>query len=102
MPQMPLATGGHAVPVLKLGTHQSKAYTGTAGVIDNATASTTEVVRVVCTTAAYIAFGTAPTATTSDIPVSANVPEYFFIVPGHKVSAVQQASGGTLHVTECV
>ncbi len=84
----------------KPGTSQVKAYTGTAGVIDNAIGAGTNVVRVFCTTAAYIAFGTAPTATTSDIPVPANTPEYFLISPGHKVSAVQSASGGNLHVTE--
>ena len=84
----------------KAGTTQVKAYTGTAGVIDNAVGSQTRVVRVVTTTAAHIAFGAAPTATTSDVYMPAGVAEYFAITPGEKVSAVQVASGGNLHVTE--
>lgn len=74
------------------------AYTGTAGVISNAV--TASIVRIVCTTAAYIAFGSNPTATAADMYIGADTPEYFRITPGHKVSAVQVAAGGTLHVTE--
>jgi hypothetical protein len=87
---------------VKPGTHQKKAYTGTAGTIDNAISSGVSIVRIVCTSAAYVAFGTAPTATTNDIYVPANTPEYF-AVPDNgtwKVSAIQDSAGGTLHVTE--
>lgn len=82
------------------GTTQVASYTGTAGTISNAVGSQTRVVRVWLSTAGYIAFGAAPTATTSDIPMPANTPEYFIIAPGEKVSAIQSASGGNLHVTE--
>lgn len=82
------------------GTHQTVSYTGTHGVITNATNASTQVIRVVCTTAAYIAIGTAPVATTSDMYVPANVPEYFIVNGARKVSAVQVSSGGALHVTE--
>lgn len=85
----------------KPGITQVKAYTGTAGVIDNAISNGVTVVRVWLSTAGYIAIGAAPTATTSDIPMPANTPEYFIVPPGAKVSAVQAASGGNLHVTEC-
>lgn len=83
-------------------THQKKAYTGTAGTIDNAIAEGVEIIRVVLTSAGYIAIGADPTATTSDVYMPANVPEYFVVSPGGtiKVSAVQAASGGDLHVTE--
>lgn len=86
----------------RLGTHQSVAYTGTAGTISNAVGSGCRKVRVLCTTAAYIVIGSSPTATTSDVYVPATVPEYFLISPGEKVSAVQVSAGGTLHVTEIV
>jgi hypothetical protein len=81
-------------------THQSVAYTGTAGVIANAVGSQTNVVRILVTSAAHVAFGAAPSATTSDMLMAANVPETFVITPGQKVSAVQASAGGTLHVTE--
>lgn len=81
-------------------TTQVKAYTGTAGVIDNAVGGQTRVVRIVVTSAAHIAIGGTPTATTSDVYMPANVAEYFLINPGEKVSAVQVSAGGNLHVTE--
>ena len=80
-------------------TTQTVSYTGTAGTISNAVNSS--IVRVVCTTAAYVAIGSAPTADTGDMYVAADQPEYFRVVPGSdKVSAVQVASGGSLYVTE--
>lgn len=83
-------------------THQKVAYTGTAGTISNAVGADISVVRVVCTTAAYIAIAKSPTATANDVYMPANVPEYFTLRPGEKVSAIQVSSGGTLHVTEMV
>jgi hypothetical protein len=85
----------------RLGTHQSVAYTGTAGTIATAISSGIHKVRVYVTTAAYIKIGKDVTATTSDVPMAADAPEYFTIKQGEKVSAVQVTSGGTLHVTEC-
>lgn len=82
------------------GATQSVAYTGTAGTISNAVGAQTYQVRVWCTSQAYIAFGASPTATTSDIPIPANTPEYFTITPGQKVSAVRDSTSGTLFVTE--
>lgn len=83
-----------------LGTHQSVAYTGTAGTISTAITSGVQKVRVVVTTAAYVKIGTSPTATTSDVYMAADAPEYFTVKEGQKVSAIQVSSGGTLHVTE--
>lgn len=80
------------------GTHQSVAYTGTAGTITNGVGAQIRAVRVVVTSAAYISFK--GTATTSDIYIPADKPEVFAIEPGDKVSAIQVSSGGTLHVTE--
>lgn len=81
---------------------QNVAYTGTHGVITNGFGSQTRCVKVTLTTAGFIAFGTAPAATTSDMYMPAGVPDYYRVNPGEKVSAVQSASGGTMYVTEMV
>ncbi len=86
----------------RLSTHQSVAYSGTAGTITNAVGSQTYKVRVVVTTDAYILIGNNPTATTSDVYLPAELPEYFSITPGMKVSAIRVADSGSLHVTEVV
>lgn len=99
MPASNTPTLVRGVQALSPVTHQSVAYTGTHGVITNAVKGT--IIRVVVTSDAYIALGSAPTATTSDVYLPANTPEYFRAVSGTtKVSAIQLATGGTLHVTE--
>lgn len=80
-------------------TSQTVAYTGTAGKISNAVGNV-HVVRVVCTSDAFVNISKAGTATTSDVFMPANAIEYFDITPGEKVSAIQSSSGGNLHVTE--
>lgn len=85
----------------RLGTHQSVAYTGTAGTIANPVSSQTYKVRVVVTSAAYVKIADGTTvATASDVYMPADSAEYFSITPGQKVSAIQVSAGGTLHVTE--
>lgn len=84
----------------RAGAHQKVAFTGTAGTITNGVSVGVNVVRVVLTSAGYIAIGAAPTATANDVYVPANWPEYFVITPGQKVSAIQASAGGDLHVTE--
>jgi hypothetical protein len=86
--------------IFRPSTHQSVAYTATAGTISNAVGAQTRYVRIVVTTAAYYAIGGAPTATTSDVYIPANVPEIIQISPGEKVSAVRVSGDGALHVTE--
>lgn len=94
------------LPGVQLGgilTTQNVAYTGTAGAIANAVGGQTgdfRVIRIMTTTASFIAVGTNPTATTSDMPLPANSPEYFVVPAGYKVSAIQSATAGTLYVTE--
>lgn len=80
------------------GITQSKAYTGTAAAID--TKLTTTKVRIWASTDCFVAFGASPTATSSDMPITALQPEYFDITPGHKISAIRQSASGTLYVTE--
>jgi hypothetical protein len=87
-------------PSSRQGTTQKVAYTGTAGTIPNGVGAQTYQVRIVCTTGAFVLIGDSPTATTSDMPTFADLPEYFSITPGQKVSAIQSSSGGTLYVAE--
>lgn len=84
----------------RLGTHQSAAYTGTAGTITNAISDQVVKIRVVVTSAAYVKVGNSPTATTADPYMPADSVEYFTVSAGMKVSAIQVSAGGTLHVTE--
>lgn len=88
----------NGVQALRLRTAQKAAYTGTAGTIANP--MDCSIVRVVCTTAAYIKIDVNPTATTNDHYIGPEIPEYFRCRPGDKVSAVQVAASGTLHVSE--
>lgn len=83
-------------------TSQSVAYTATAGVISNAFGAHTKLVRVILTTAGYIKFDHQSNlaATTSDLYMSAGIPEYFSVNPGEKVSAIRESASGTLYVTE--
>ena len=84
----------------RLGRHQSVSYTGTAGTISNAIGDGVMKVRVVVTSAAYIKIGKSPTATSSDVYMPADSVEYFTVMAGEKVSAIQVSDSGTLHVTE--
>jgi hypothetical protein len=59
-------------------------------------------VRVFTTTIAHIAIGASPTATARDCPLPASVPTIFPCAQGDKVSAVQSAAGGNLHVVELI
>lgn len=86
----------------RLGTHQSVAFSGTAGTITNPIGAGVYKVRVVVTAAAFIRIGNAPPATASDTYLPANLPEYFICSPGEIVSAIQVSGAGTLDVTEIV
>ena len=80
---------------------QVVAYTGTAGTISNALPPGAKAVWVFCTTIAHVKVGADPTATAADFPVPASVPVIFTIENNTgdiKVSAIQTASGGNLHV----
>lgn len=73
-------------------------YTGTAGTAA-ALVPGSQAVWIMCTTAAYVKVGVSATATTADFPLPANFP---IVLPvpseGCRVSAIQVASGGNLHV----
>lgn len=97
----PLVVGPYTIiPAFPLGTTQKIAYTDSHGVIANGVGEDTRLVRVWCSTDAHIAVGSAPVATTDDMPVTGSLPEYFAIDPGQKVSAIRQTESGTLYITE--
>ena len=77
------------------------AYTGTAG-NGAALAVGVKAVDVVCTTAAYIAIGKTAVATSSYIPVEAAKHYRYAVAQGDRVSAIQQASGGNVHIVSLV
>lgn len=83
----------------KQGITQTVSYTGTAGTI-SAVSGTTTKVRIYSTTDSFVKIGDNPTADTSDMPVSAGIPEYFDIEPGQKVSFVRSSIDGDGYVTE--
>ena len=83
------------------GTNQNVTVAGTSAATAAAMSADATVVRLASTTDCYVAVGTTPTATTSDVVILAGFPEYFLIEPSDKVAALQVTAGGTLSVTEC-
>jgi hypothetical protein len=82
----------------RLDTHQSVAFTGTAGTV-SAFGGQTRKIRVVVTAAAFVKVGSVA-ATAADVYMPAELPEYFLCSPGQTVSAIQAVGAGVLHVTE--
>ena len=64
-------------------------------------ALTAVLVRLVSTVACHVAVGVNPTATTSNMYLPANAPEYFLIDSGQKIAAIKAtgASDGQLFVS---
>lgn len=66
----------------------------------NAFGANTKYLRVVATTACYLAFGTTPTADSTGIYLPAGVVEVFGVKPLEKIAAIKVASAGILSITE--
>lgn len=82
---------------------QVVAYTGTAGTIANAVPSGATKLWIFVTSAAHVKISKGGTsATTADFPLPASVPIIVDIAAMNdgtvKVSAIQSATGGNLHV----
>lgn len=78
-----------------------KITTGAAAVSSTPVATTTTVVRVVCTQSCYIAIGpsgTTSTATSCFIP--SNTVQYFGCNGSDVVSVIQDSTTGTFYLTE--
>ena len=54
----------------------------------NAFGGNTKIVRISCDTTVSAAWGTNPTAATTNLRIPANVPEYFYVLAGQKVSFI--------------
>ena len=93
-----LDDNGNVVPVFVYGTTQSKAYTVASAVIDTALSAGIRLVRVWCTTDAFVAIGAS--ATTADTPVTAKVETYFHVKEADTIAAIRVTADGTLYVTE--
>jgi hypothetical protein len=80
---------------------QNVAYTGTAGNSSAFTSSNrTGIVRVVCTTDAYISVGNGVTATTTTgAYFAAGIPDYIKVAEGDRISAIQVSAAGSLNIT---
>lgn len=87
------------------GPSQVVAYTGTAGTIANALPVGTQAIWIMVTSIAHIKVSknnAATAATTTDMAIPASWPVKIMLDPGDtgvKVSAIQSAAGGNLHVT---
>lgn len=96
-------SNGNVMQVVGFGVTQSVAIGATSAQITNATASDTDVVRLVATVDCNVAIGSNPTASaTTSAFLPAGVVEYVDIVSGYKVAVIQKTGGsaGTLFVTE--
>ena len=96
---MPVAEHGGFIQALKPGVNQHVAYNGTAGT-SNAVNSNTRVIRVVCTSDAFVKVAASPTAVNTDTFMPAGIPEYFRCAGNDKVSAIQNSASGTCRITE--
>jgi hypothetical protein len=95
----------HAIQALLPSTTQTVAISGTSAATTNALSKNIVVIRVLATTACFINIGTGtPTATTSNTPLAANIPEYFRVNGNEtiKVAGIQLSTGGSLYVTEMI
>jgi hypothetical protein len=85
----------------RLDTHQSVAFTATAGTT-SPVGNQCRKIRIVVTSAAFVRVGSGA-ATIADPYMPAGVaPEYVLCTPGQSVSAIQVAAAGVLHVTEVI
>lgn len=93
----------HSIQCLSPVTTQTVVVSGASAATTNALNKNTVVIRVVATTNCFLRIGTGtPTATSADMPLLANTPEYFRVDGAQtiKVAALQMSSGGALYVTE--
>ena len=74
---------------------------GAASVQSAAIGGTITRVRLVATSACYVAFGSSPTATKpGSVRLASNFPEMFLVRPGEKVAVIEDSAAGTLTITE--
>lgn len=84
------------------GVSHSVAYTATAAKTTAPISNNIFLVRVVLTTAGFIKIGpnAGLTATSSDMYLPGDVPEYFAVRAGEHISAIRLSASGTMYITE--
>lgn len=92
----------HAVQALQPGPSQNVATAAGASAQSTAIGGNTVVVRLVATSATYIAMGVNPTATSSSAYLPAGMVEYFRVTPASawKIAGLAVSTSGTLNVVE--
>ncbi len=83
---------------------QALAYTATSLEVTEAIGAFNNLVRLVCSTNCFVAFGisgvTPHASSTTGTYLPANIPEYFRIDPSSTIAVVRNTSDGTLYVLE--
>ncbi len=95
----PISTGALGYQAIRLGTAQSLTTSGSA-VQCVPFQSSTSIIRVFCTKDMYIDIGLNPTATSSSHFMPGGIIEYFTVLSGYKLSAVQVSESGVLYLSE--
>jgi hypothetical protein len=98
---LPMGSDGRSLPMIKPGTNQRLAV-GVAPVQSAAFGAASAYVRIYSSVDVYLAFGSNPTATTSDLVLSGGAAEFFAVAPGSKVSVLKVQDVGFATVTEGV
>lgn len=83
---------GHIVAVGFEPATEQTPVTFTTSTASAAFGADTKFIRVQADAGCFIAFGAAPTATTSSKPLTADTPEYFGVIGGQKVAAYDGTS----------
>jgi hypothetical protein len=88
-------------PIMRLvdASTQTVAVSGTSAQ-STAISANAGYVRLFSTTMCHIRVGSNPTATTSHMPIGANVPEYFAVTSGQKIAVIQNSASGSLYISE--
>jgi hypothetical protein len=86
---------GELAQVFRPGTHATASVTSTSTSFTVPAGAT--IMRLYPAEVCHINFNA--TATTSHMPLAADVPEYFSVEPGDVVHAIRNASDGTLYIT---
>lgn len=103
-PTLPFANGGAAVQALAPFKTQviDLSATGTVVTAGVAIGTTTRVIELYADTACHVAIGSAPTPTTSAVPVASHSPRVYRVAGGEKVAGITQTNAGVgkIWVTE--
>lgn len=98
-----LAVGGANVQSAVFSTGPTDSYMASGAAIT--TPNNTNHIRLVATTACWVAFGSNPVAASGVSPsiyLPAYTPEYFWVLPGERVGVIQDLASGVLNIAELV